>query len=92
MMVRQNETIFEEYNEILENVITQIQDLREEFTSTIDDIEDMITSAMNADVSGLCPKNPQGTSPLTRLPGSAQTRPCRKRGKGKTLFRRIRMF
>ncbi len=92
MMVRQNETIFEKYNEILENVITQIQDLREEFTSTIDDIEDMITSAMNADVSGLCPKNPQGTSPLTRLLGSAQTRPCRKRGKGKTLFRRIRMF
>lgn len=71
MMVRQNETIFEKYNEIL---------------------EDVITSAMNADVSGLCPKNPQGTSPLTRLLGSAQTRPCRKRGKGKTLFRRIRMF
>lgn len=91
-MVRQNETTFEEYNEILEDVITQIQDLREEFTSTIDDIEDMITSAMNADVLGLCHKNPQGTSPLTRLPGSAQTRPCRKRGKGKTLFRRIRMF
>ena len=91
-MVRQNETAFEEYNEILEDVITQIQDLREEFTSTIDDIEDMITSAMNADVSGRCPKNLQGTSPLTRLPGSAQTRPCRKRGKGKTLFRRIRMF
>lgn len=92
MMIRQNETIFEKYNEILEDVITQIQDLREEFTSTIDDIEDMITSAMNADASGLCPKNPQGTSPLTRLPGSAQTRPCRKRGKGKPLFRRIRMF
>lgn len=91
-MVRQNRTTFEEYNEMLEDVLTQIQDFREEFTSTLDDIEDMITSAMNAEVSGLCPKNPQGTSPLTHLPGSAQTRPCRKRGKGKTLFRRIRMF
>ena len=80
--MRQNKTTFEECNEMLEDVLTQIQDFREEFTSTLDDIEDMITSAMNADVSGLCPKNPQGTSPLTHLPGSAQTRPCRKRGKG----------
>ena len=57
-MVRQNKTTFEECNEMLEDVLTQIQDFREEFTSTLDDIEDMITSAMNADVSGLCPKDP----------------------------------
>lgn len=92
MMVRQNKTTFEECSEMLEDVLTQIQDFREECASTLDDIEDMITSAVNADVSGLCPKDPQGTSPLTHLLGSAQTRPCRKRGKGKTLFRRIRMF
>ena len=54
-MVRQNKTTFEECNEMLEDVLTQIQDFREEFTSTLDDIEDMITSAMNAEVSGLCP-------------------------------------
>ena len=94
--MRDNRTTFEELNEeledLLEDVLTQIQELREEFTSALDDIEDMITSAMNADVSGLCPKDPQGTSPLTHLPGSAQTRPCRKRGKGNPLFRKIRMF
>ena len=49
-MVRQNKTTFEECNEMLEDVLTQIQDFREEFTSTLDDIEDMITSAMNAEV------------------------------------------
>lgn len=69
-------------HEMLEDVLTQIQDLREEFASTLDAMEDMITGAMKGDVPGLRPENPQGTRPLTHLPGSAQTRPCRKRGKG----------
>ena len=30
---------------------------------------------------GRCPKNPQGTRPLTRILGSAQTCPRRKQGK-----------
>lgn len=94
-MMKNNGTTFEELNreleDLLEDVPTQIQELREEFTSALDDIEDRITS-MNAGNPGLCPKNPQGTSPLTRMPGSARTRPCRKRGKGNPLFRKIRMF
>ena len=33
---------------------------------------------------GRCPKNPQGASPLTLYLGSAQTRPRRKQGKGRS--------
>ena len=94
-MMRDNRTTFEELNreleDLLEDVLTQIQELREEFTSALDDIEGRITS-MNAGNSGLCPKNPQGTSPLTQSLGSAQTRPCRKRGKGSALSQNIRMY
>lgn len=93
--MKENQTIFEECSgelkALLEDVLTQIQELREEFTSTLDDIEDMITS-MHAGSLGLCPKNPQGISPLTRLPGSARTRPYRKRRKGNPLFRKKRML
>lgn len=93
--MKENQTIFEECSgeleALLEDVLTQIQELREEFTSTLDDIEDMITS-MHAGSLGLRPKNPQGISPLTRLPGSARTRPYRKRGKGNPLFRKKRML
>lgn len=32
-----------ELEDLLEDVLTQIQELREEFTSALDDIEDMIT-------------------------------------------------
>lgn len=43
----QHKTIFEkrsrELEDLLEDVLTQIQELREEFTSALDDIEDMIT-------------------------------------------------
>ena len=41
---------------------------------------------------GRCPKYPQGTRPLTRILGSAQTRPRRKQGKAQlplSLCRRI---
>ena len=69
-------------HEMLEDVLTQIQDLREEFASTLDAMEDMITGAMKGDIPGLRPENPQETRPLTHLPGSAQTLPCRKRRKG----------
>jgi hypothetical protein len=34
----------EELHDLLEDVLTQIQELRAEFTSAIDDIEDMLTS------------------------------------------------
>ena len=34
----------EELHDLVEDVLTQIQELREEFTSAIDDIEDMLTS------------------------------------------------
>lgn len=34
----------EELHDLLEDVLTQIQELREEFTSAINDIEDMLTS------------------------------------------------
>ena len=54
-MVRQNKTTFEECNEMLEDVLTQIQDLREAFASTLDAMEDMITGAMKGDVPGLLP-------------------------------------
>ena len=47
-MVRQNKTTFEECNEMLEDVLTQIQDFREEFTSTLDDIEDMKVAVSEA--------------------------------------------
>lgn len=57
-------------HEMLEDVLTQIQDLREEFASTLDVMEDMITGAMKGDIPGLRPENPQGTRPLTHLPGS----------------------
>lgn len=43
----QHKTIFEkrsrELKDLLEEVLTQIQELGEEFTSALDDIEDMIT-------------------------------------------------
>ena len=42
-------------HEMLEDVLTQIQDLREEFASTLDAMEDMITGAMKGDVPGLLP-------------------------------------
>ena len=73
--MKENQTISEECSgeleALLEDVLTQIQELREEFTSTLDDIEDMITS-MHAGSLGLCPKNPQGISPLTRLGGGGR--------------------
>ena len=76
--MKENQTIFEECSgelkALLEDVLTQIQELREEFTSTLDDIEDMITS-MHAGSLGLCPKNPQGISPLTRLGGGGPPPP-----------------
>lgn len=34
----------EELHDLLEDVLTQIQELREGFTSALDDIEDMLTS------------------------------------------------
>lgn len=47
-MMRGYKTTFEERSmeleDLLEDVLTQIQELREEFTSALDDIEDMITS------------------------------------------------
>lgn len=35
----------EELRDLLEDLLTQIQEIREEFTSALDDIEDMITNA-----------------------------------------------
>ena len=35
----------EELRDLLEDLLTQIQDIREEFISALDDIEDMITNA-----------------------------------------------
>ncbi len=35
---------------------------------------------------GRCPKNPQGTRPLTRFAGSARTRPRRRQGKAHSTF------
>ena len=47
-MMRGHKTTFEkhgmELEDLLEDILTQIQELREEFTSALDDIEDMITS------------------------------------------------
>lgn len=47
-MMRGDKTTFEKRNreleDLLEDVLTQIQEFREEFTSTLDDIEDMITN------------------------------------------------
>jgi len=47
-MMRKRKTTFEERSmeleDLLEDILTQIQELREEFTSALDDIEDMITS------------------------------------------------
>ena len=47
-MMREDKTTFEKRNreleDLLEDVLTQIQEFREEFTSTLDDIEDMITN------------------------------------------------
>ena len=52
-MMRDNRTTFEELNreleDLLEDVLTQIQELREEFTSALDDMEDRITS-----MNGVC--------------------------------------
>lgn len=46
--MRGDKTTFEKRNreleDLLEDVLTQIQEFREEFTSTLDDIEDMITN------------------------------------------------
>lgn len=46
--MRKRKTTFEERSmeleDLLEDILTQIQELREEFTSALDDIEDMITS------------------------------------------------
>lgn len=46
-MMGQHKTIYvkrsRELEDLLEDVLTQIQELREEFTSALDDIEDMIT-------------------------------------------------
>lgn len=39
-----NSTKTEELHDLLEDILTQIQELREEFTSALDDIEDMLTS------------------------------------------------
>ncbi len=47
MMMGQHKTTFKERSreleDLLEDVLTQIQELREEFISALDDIEDMIT-------------------------------------------------
>ena len=84
-----------EYNYTLGKISGNLNQIAKRMNTTGNvykaDVEE-VKKLMNADVSGLCSKDPQGTSPLTHLLGSAQTRPCRKRGKGKTLFRRIRMF
>ena len=89
--MKENQTIFEECSgelkALLEDVLTQIQELREEFTSTLDDIEDMITS-MHAGSLGLCPKNPQGISPLTRLGGGGRAPPNRQRPQRKHPLRK----
>ena len=47
-MMRKRKTTFEERSmeleDLLEDILTQIQELREEFISALDDIEDMLTS------------------------------------------------
>lgn len=39
MLLRENE----ELSDLLEDLVTRIQDIREEFLSELDDLEDMIT-------------------------------------------------